>query len=226
MAGGATQLRSRGKQRYYAAIVQEAALKRSREETPSYEEVSNVDNGTYEEIGKKSLAAFSNLLDILSGARTSPALADPVGLERRIGEQLATVVASLDLVRRDLAALASRTDRALLELLKRIEPQEGLAVTSFPTPSLPASQVSAIGTAGPGTGGRAATPSKPRGKYERVPKEQTREKILEAARELAAAGRKITLAECARMADVAYYKAVYACKDSEELEELMSGNAG
>ena len=224
MAGGATQLRSRGKQRYYAAIVQEAALKRSREETPSYEEVSNVDNGTYEEIGKKSLAAFSNLLDILSGARTSPALADPVGLERRIGEQLATVVASLDLVRRDLAALASRTDRALLELLKRIEPQEGLAVTSFPTPSLPASQVSAIGTAGPGTGTRWTCRNR-EGSMRECPKNR-REKILEAARELAASGQKITLAECARMADVAYYKAVYACKDSEELEELMSGNAG
>ena len=224
MAGGVIQLRSRGKQRYYAAIVQEAAIKRSREETLSYEEVSTVDNGTYEDIGKKSLAAFSNLLDILSGARTSPALADPVGLERRIGEQLATVVASLDMVRRDLAALASRTDRALLELLRRIEAQEGLAVSSFPTSQHSHPQVSAIGGASPG--GRTPGQAKPRRKYERVPKEETRGKILEAARELAASGRKITLAECARMADVAYYKAVYACKDSEELAELMSGSAG
>lgn len=217
-------MRSRGKQRYYAAIVQEAAIKRSREDILSYEEVPTVDNGTYEDIGKKSLAAFSNLLDILSGTRTPPTLSDPVGLGTQIGEQLATVVASLDLVRRDLAALASRTDRALLELLKRIEAQEGLAVSSFPTSGHPHPQVSAIGGASPG--GRAPSQSRPRRKYERVPKEETRRKILEAARELAASGQKITLAECARMADVAYYKAVYACKDSEELEELMSGSAG
>ena len=217
-------MRSRGKQRYYAAIVQEAAIKRSREDILSYEEVPTVDNGTYEDIGKKSLAAFSNLLDILSGTRTSPTLSDPVGLGTQIGEQLATVVASLDMVRRDLAALASRTDRALLELLKRIEAQEGLAVSSFPTSGHPHPQVSAIGGASPG--GRAPSQSRPRRKYERVPKEETRRKILEAARELAASGQKITLAECARMADVAYYKAVYACKDSEELEELMSGSAG
>ena len=77
--------------------------------------------------------------------------------------------------------------------------------------------------AGPGAG-RAGGPSKAgtaRGKYERVPKEQTRKKILEAARELAASGRKVTLAECARLAGVAYYKAVYACKDSDELAGLM-----
>jgi len=221
---------SRGKQRYYAAIVQEAAARRAREEIPSlYEEVLTMEECTYDEIGRKSLAAFSNLLDILSGAKSASISHDQASIERRLGDQLASLAASLEVVRRDLAAFASRTDRVLLDLLKRMEAQEDLTSnmgSAADSLSL-AGQTQIMGAAGrqavPGAG-RAGGPSKTgtaRGKYERVPKEQTKRKILEAARELAASGRKVTLAECARLAGVAYYKAVYACKDSDELAGLM-----
>ena len=222
---------SRGKQRYYAAIVQEAAARRAREEIPSlYEEVLTMEECTYDEIGRKSLAAFSNLLDILSGAKSASISHDQASIERRLGDQLASLAASLEVVRRDLAAFASRTDRVLLDLLKRMEAQEDLTSTmGSASDSLSlAGHAQVMGAAGrqarPRTG-RAGGPSKAgsaRGKYERVPKEQTRKKILEAARELAASGRKVTLAECARLAGVAYYKAVYACKDSDELAGLMA----
>jgi len=184
---------------------------------------------TYDEIGRKSLAAFSNLLDILSGAKSASISHDQASSERRLGDQLASLAASLEVVRRDLAAFASRTDRVLLDLLKRMEAQEDLTsnMGSATDSLLLAGQTQIMGAAGrqagPGTG-RAGGPSKggtARGKYERVPKEQTRKKILDAARELAASGRKVTLAECARLAGVAYYKAVYACKDSDELAGLM-----
>ena len=222
---------SRGKQRYYAAIVQEAAARRAREEIPSlYEEVLTMEECTYDEIGRKSLAAFSNLLDILSGAKSASISHDQASIERRLGDQLASLAASLEVVRRDLAAFASRTDRVLLDLLKRMEAQEDLtSAMGSASDSLsltgPTQVMGVTGRqAGPGAG-RAGGPSKAgtaRGKYERVPKEQTKKKILEAARELAASGRKVTLAECARLAGVAYYKAVYACKDSDELAGLMA----
>lgn len=226
---------SRGKQRYYAAIVQEAAARRAREEIPSlYEEVLTMEECTYDEIGRKSLAAFSNLLDILSGAKSASISHDQASIERRLGDQLASLAASLEVVRRDLAAFASRTDRVLLDLLKRMEAQEDLtsAMGSAPDSLSLAGQTQVMGVAGRqlGTGagraggaaGGASRAGAARGKYERVPKEQTRKKILEAARELAASGRKVTLAECARLAGVAYYKAVYACKDSDELAGLMA----
>ena len=221
---------SRGKQRYYAAIVQEAAARRAREEIPSlYEEVLTMEECTYDEIGRKSLAAFSNLLDILSGAKSASISHDQASIERRLGDQLASLAASLEVVRRDLAAFASRTDRVLLDLLKRMEAQEDLtSAMGGASDSLSlAGQTQVMGVAGRQAGpgaGRTRGPSKAgtaRGKYERVPKEQTKRKILEAARELAASGRKVTLAECARLAGVAYYKAVYACKDSDELAGLM-----
>ena len=221
---------SRGKQRYYAAIVQEAAARRAREEIPSLcEEVLTMEECTYDEIGRKSLAAFSNLLDILSGTKSASISHDQASIERRLGDQLASLAASLEVVRRDLAAFASRTDRVLLDLLKRMEAQEDLTSTmgsAADSLSL-AGQAQVMGAAGrqagPGTGraGGSAKTGTARGKYERVPKEQTKKKILEAARELAASGRKVTLAECARLAGVAYYKAVYACKDSDELAGLM-----
>ena len=222
---------SRGKQRYYAAIVQEAAARRAREEIPSlYEEVLTMEECTYDEIGRKSLAAFSNLLDILSGAKSASISHDQASIERRLGDQLASLAASLEVVRRDLAAFASRTDRVLLDLLKRMEAQEDLtSAMGGASDSLSlAGQTQVMGVAGRQAGpgaGRTGGPSKAgtaRGKYERVPKEQTKRKILEAARELAASGRKVTLAECARLAGVAYYKAVYACKDSDELAGLMA----
>ena len=224
---------SRGKQRYYAAIVQEAAARRAREEIPSlYEEVLTMEECTYDEIGRKSLAAFSNLLDILSGTKSASISHDQAATERRLGDQLASLAASLEVVRRDLAAFASRTDRVLLDLLKRMEAQEDLTSamgSASDSPSF-AGQTQVMGVVGrqAGTGtGRSGGSSKAgtaRGKYERVPKEQTRKKILEAARELAASGRKVTLAECARLAGVAYYKAVYACKDSDELAGLMASS--
>lgn len=211
---------SRGKQRYYAAIVQEAAARRAREEIPSlYEEVLTMEECTYDEIGRKSLAAFSNLLDILSGTKSASISHDQAAIERRLGDQLASLAASLEVVRRDLAAFASRTDRVLLDLLKRMEAQEDLTSTMGSASDSPsfASQTQ-VASRQVGSPSKAGTT---RGKYERVPKEQTRKKILEAARQLAAGGRKVTLAECARLAGVAYYKAVYACKDSDELAGLM-----
>ncbi len=218
---------SRGRQRYYAAIVQEAAARRAREEIPSlYEEVLTMEECTYDEIGRKSLAAFSNLLDILSGTKSASIAHDQASIDKRLGDQLASLAASLEVVRRDLAAFASRTDRVLLDLLKRMEAQEDLTSamgSASDSPPLAGQAQIAGRQAGLGTG-RAGGSSKAgtaRGKYERVPKEQTRKKIIEAARELAANGRKVTLAECARLAGVAYYKAVYACKDSDELAGLM-----
>lgn len=179
---------------------------------------------TYDDIGRKSLAAFSNLLDILSGTRTASVSHDQAALERRLGDQLASLATSLEVVQRDLAAFASRTDRVLLDLLKRMEAQESLtsAMRSASASEIPASSAlpGGLGTARAGVG--AGRTGASRGKYERVPKEQTRQKVLDAARELAASGRKVTLAECARLAGVAYYKAVYACKDSDELADLMA----
>jgi len=211
---------SRGKQRYYAAIVQEAAARRACEEIPSlYEEVLTMEECTYDDIGRKSLAAFSNLLDILSGTKTASISHDQAALEMRLGDQLASLATSLEVVRRDLAAFASRTDRVLLDLLKRMEAQEDLTSAMGSATDSPAVAARPVGL-GTGRTGVARTGTT-RGKYERVPKEQTRQKVLEAARELAATGRKVTLAECARLAGVAYYKAVYACKDSDELAGLM-----
>ncbi|MEA4882840.1 MAG: hypothetical protein VB144_04090 [Clostridia bacterium] len=242
---------SRVKQQYYAAIVQEAAAQRAREEIPSFEEVPTVEEFAYEDIGRKSLAAFSNLLDILSGAKTQSHVSAPAVPDNKLGEQVAAVAASLDTVRRDLTAFASRTDRVLLDLLKRMEAQEAKAPAFADAESSSAHTVGLqVGAAGSlvGYGRRPGRPGhvghgngedgveggapvraerrRRDGEYERVPKDVTRQKILAAARDLAAEGMKLTLAACARKAGVAYYKAVYACKESDELADLMNGSAG
>jgi len=194
-----------------------------------------LDPSLYEDIGKKSLAAFTNLLDALSGARASAALGqrDPYS-DQALQQQLSSLVDALEGVRRDLGAFVSRTDRMLLELSRRLDAAErrapGLmpgeagdsaAATTAAAAVIRAAHDGALAAEAPATR-KAGSRGQRRGEYKRVPKEQTLGLILEAARELSAQGRKITLAECARHADVAYYKAVYACKDSGELAQLMA----
>ena len=218
---------SAGKQRYYAAIVQEAAARRAFDENPSQEGVLDMDPNVYEDIGKKSLAAFTNLLDALSGTRsTSLTPKDGVALE----SQLASLVQAIEVIRRDLTAFVSRTDRMLLELSRRLDAAEHHG-TEHTTNVVPMAgdggerlaAAAAAGATGPAT--VVPVQGRRRGAYQRVPKEQTLQRILDAARELSALGRRVTLAECARHADVAYYKAVYACKDSDELADIMGGGA-
>lgn len=192
----------------------------------------------YEDIGKKSLAAFTNLLDALSGARTTAALAQrDIGYDQALQQQLSSLVEALEGVRRDLGAFVSRTDRMLLELSRRLDAAErraggmqpadtadaatGTAATAAAAAVIRAAHDGALPATAPAKG-RSGGRQQRRGEYKRVPKEQTLGLILEAARELSAQGRKVTLAECARHADVAYYKAVYACKDSDELASLMA----
>lgn len=212
---------SAGKQRYYAAIVQEAAARRAFDENPSQEGVLGMDPNVYEDIGKKSLAAFTNLLDVLSGTRLAPSTPrDGVALE----SQLASLVQALEIIRRDLTAFVNRTDRMLLELSRRLDAAEHHG-TEHRTEIVPIVGEAERPAAGAGPATVVSVHGKRRGGYQRVPKEQTLQRILEAARELAATGRRVTLAECARHADVAYYKAVYACKDSDELADIMGGGA-
>lgn len=229
-------LHSAARQRYYAAIVREASARRALDDRQFEEEVQLLDPRLYEDIGKKSLAAFTNLLDALAGARVSAAddARDARALEA-LEQQLSSLVEAIEGVRRDLGAFVSRTDRMLLELSRRLDAVElgtarGAEYGGGELPEQRAQRDDAGGPAeavfhaGNGEARRAAGASRQarRGEYKRVPKEQTLNRILEAARELAAQGRKVTLAECARHANVAYYKAVYACKDSEELAKLMA----
>jgi hypothetical protein len=206
-----------GKQLYYAALVREAAARRAKDDVSTFEEVSTVEDSTFEELGRKSLAAFTNILDTLSGARAHGSTVEAVALRRSLEDQMTQISESVDALRRDLQAFASRTDRILLDLLKRVEAREsrgpGVAGPGIATLALTASGTDVS---------PSEKPDRPAKSYERVPKEQTRQKILEAARKLAAGGKKVTLAECARAAGVAYYKAVYACKESRELSEIMS----
>jgi len=232
-------LHSAARQRYYAAIVREASARRALDDRQFEEEVQLLDPRLYEDIGKKSLAAFTNLLDALAGARVSAAddARDARALEA-LEQQLSSLVEAIEGVRRDLGAFVSRTDRMLLELSRRLDAVElgtarGAEYGGGELPDQRAQReqrddagapAGAVFHAGNGEARRVAAASRQarRGEYKRVPKEQTLNRILEAARELATQGRKVTLAECARHANVAYYKAVYACKDSEELAKLMA----
>lgn len=207
---------SRAKQRYYAAIVREAAARRAQEEIPSGQEVSTVEECTYEDIGRKSLSAFTNLLDVLSGSKGPVRTVDTSTQDTQLKEQLDLVSAQLDSLRRDLGAFTSRIDRVLLDLLRRMEAQEAITSATLAPVSIP---VALSGDMTP----RMGKEKKSKGAYQRVPKEQTRQKILEAAHQLQLEGKKVTLAECARKAGVAYYKAVYACKESHELEQIING---
>jgi phage-related tail protein len=230
-------LRSVGRQRYYSAIVREAAARRALDDCSSEEGVLVLEPSLYEDIGKKSLAAFTNLLDALSGARVAAVSGQrDVSNDQALQQQLSSLVEALEGVRRDLGAFVNRTDRMLLELSRRLDAAErrsaglqsaeaadttGTSGSAAAAAVIRAAQDGTLPAGTPATG-RSGGRQQRRGEYKRVPKEQTLGLILEAARELAAQGRKVTLAECARHADVAYYKAVYACKDSDELAQLMA----
>ena len=93
-------MHSAGRQRYYSAIVREAAARRALDGRSSEEGVLILDPSLYEDIGKKSLAAFTNLLDALSGARASAALGqrDPYS-DQALQQQLSSLVDALEGVR-------------------------------------------------------------------------------------------------------------------------------
>lgn len=199
---------ARGRQQYYAALVKEAAARRALEKQ-EYEEGPMMSDIAYEDIGRKAVAAVTNLLDVLSGPRVPHSGVDLAVLRSAIQDSLSAISNEINQVRRDYQAVTARTDRVLLELYQRVEEQgEALSRISQSIGHSLAEKPSEVHY--------ITQPKK------RVPKQEVREKLLAAAKKMDRDGKKLTLAECARMACVPYHKAVYASRDFHELTRVLS----
>lgn len=240
--------------RKYAAIDRELRAQAAHMEGPIllagngdyyYEEGYDVvDEATYSEMGRKTIAAVSNLLDALSGTRTEArggAGSNPAVM-RALDEAITDLnsrVGNIESNMRELSGFIARTDKMLLTMYRQMGAPDDLDL------HLPKSNVSALQPGASVTAVQSDVPvegelekatkktrisaKKSSSKQEErslesrnVPRAEMQEIAKKVAMELWDKGKEVTYSSVAKELNLPYYKVYYACRDDEEFVAMLS----
>jgi len=185
-----------------------------------------VDDATYSEMGRKTIAAVSNLLDVLAGSRADAKWtvdANP-GVMKALNETIVDLnsrVSSIEDNMRELSGFIARTDKILLTIYRQMDATD---IADFRISSSD-SAIKQLGTANKPV---AAAPdkvpakkSKTSAKSRNVPREEMQAMGRQVAAQLKKEGEPVTYSSVANRIGVPYYKVYYACRDDEEFVAML-----
>jgi len=209
---------NRERQPYYAKLVEEQrALPASRAEAAA-DEVADPFQSVYAEMGMKAFGAFVNLLDYLSVLRPAEAL----GWGRSSDQVRRSLDEALRPALQEMGELRSRLDRAeaqLNQLVAGMNRMDRFALDTFRQVEAVVRKLVEVQERVEGAARQMEAVVPPGDRWTmvrgRIPKEEAIELAINAARELQAKGRKLTLAAVARQAGLKYGQIMYAFGNKE-----------